>query len=90
MAKKRKFLFGLDRQNVQFLFKTGCVNQEIQKASINRGHTPPFPNCEDYGCAKPPLQAVGWIDLDKSALCPRPRTRVFAGAEGVIFIFPMP
>ena len=38
----------------------------------------------------PPLQAVAWIDLDKSVLCPRPKTRIFAGAEYVVFILPMP
>ena len=40
--------------------------------------------------AMPPLQAVAWIDLDKSVLCPRPKTRIFAGAEYVVFILPMP
>ena len=32
MAKKRKFLFGFDRQNVRFFFKSGYLDQEIQKA----------------------------------------------------------
>jgi len=35
VAKKRKFLFGFDRQNVRFFFKSGYLNQEIQKASMN-------------------------------------------------------
>ena len=89
MAKKRKFLFGFDRQNVRFFFKSGYLDQEIQKA-MNPDTLHPSPTARTTAAPCLPLQAVAWIDLDKCALCPRPQTHVFAGAEYAIFIFPMP